>query len=176
MFSLCSTAWRGSGSRRGPSPDGWFRVPCLGLSTVTTGTSMPWGTACTEGCSEKSKNPSGKELLGSSEGEVGPPVAFVCMKFSPGNFIRISQSKGLGKSNYLCIILEADSSFCQKLNSWMAVNPLVTHSCPLLHPAPWGLRDPCLPQHSFRARCEPGTGAHSWLWAPPGSTGQDTPQ
>lgn len=75
---------------------------------------------------KKSKNPSARELLESSEGQLGPQVAFVCMKFSPGNVIRISQSKGLEKSNDL----GADRSFCQKLSSWTAGNPSVTHSCP----------------------------------------------
>lgn len=75
---------------------------------------------------KKSKNPSARELLESSEGQLGPQVAFVCMKFSPGNVIRISQSKGLEKSNDL----GADRSFCQKLSSWMAGNLSVTHSRP----------------------------------------------
>lgn len=64
------------------------------------------------------KNPSVKKLLASSKGQPGPSVSFVCMKFSPGNVIRIPQFKGLGKSNYLWVILGADRRFCQKLDSW----------------------------------------------------------
>lgn len=63
------------------------------------------------------KNPSVKELLASSKGQLGLPVSFVCMKLSPGKVIRISQFKGLGKSNYLWVILGADRRFCQKLDS-----------------------------------------------------------
>jgi len=64
------------------------------------------------------KDSSVKELLASGKGQPGPSVSFVSMKFSPGNVIRISQFKALGKSNYLWVILGADRRFCQKLDSW----------------------------------------------------------
>lgn len=66
------------------------------------------------------KNPSAKELVESSKGQPGLWVSFVCMKFSPGNVIRISQFKGFWKSSYLWVIVGADRCFCQKLDPWTA--------------------------------------------------------
>lgn len=83
----------------------------------SAGAAAPQEKHHSECCSERKKNPSVKELLASSKGQPGPPVSFVCMKFSPGNVIRISQFKGLGKSNYLWAILGAARCFCQTLDS-----------------------------------------------------------
>lgn len=66
------------------------------------------------------KNPLAKELVESSKGQLGLWVSFVCMKFSPGNVIRISQFKRFWKSSCLWVILGADRCFCQKLNLWTA--------------------------------------------------------